>query len=406
MNATARAALAADIAAAFPAIDEAAGLAELVDGCNNPGVARNLLRIDLGTLPAAMARLPFLQLIAGALEPMLMLDRARLFALADGNLFLAWRGDGGTAEENALHLLARLFADLPGANGQPACVYALPADRQIVSALIEEADLAPAPPPLADAAPLTPHLLEQTEAMLGQADLAGFIRRIPICGWVQGSAPQLRWERRAIDLRALADALAADGKPSLDLTRDPWLARRLSRTLDRRLLALLGDARALAAAPPFALRLNVASILAPDFLRFDAALPPALRGRLIVEITLADAVADLACYGFARDFLRARQHRIMLSGLNRLTLELLGADLLGADLVGLSAASLHAHILPPGLSAECVVLQAADTVPLIETGWRHGISLFEGRAARPVWPTRPGQSAASAMTRRAMVLPT
>ena len=44
----------------------------------------------------------------------------------------------------------------------------------------------------------------------------------------------------------------------------------LTRTLDRRMLALLAEPQELRQAPPFGIALNVAALLGADFLRFDA----------------------------------------------------------------------------------------------------------------------------------------
>ncbi len=80
--------------------------------------------------------------------------------------------------------------------------------------------------------------------------------------------------------------------PGYDLQAEPWLFRRLTRTLDRRMLALLASPGELAAAGPFSVTLNIASLLGADFLRFDAALPTPLRGRVSVALNPADLVAD------------------------------------------------------------------------------------------------------------------
>ena len=50
---------------------------------------------------------------------------------------------------------------------------------------------------------------------------------------------------------------------------DPWLFRRLTRTFDRRMLALLASPEELRLAGPLGIDLNVASVLSPAFLRFD-----------------------------------------------------------------------------------------------------------------------------------------
>ena len=79
-----------------------------------------------------------------------------------------------------------------------------------------------------------------------QADLARFARRKTI--WRLGPGPPAAaWEHRTLSLAELG----AELMPGCDLAGDPWLLRRLKRTLDRRVLALLASPGELASAGPF-----------------------------------------------------------------------------------------------------------------------------------------------------------
>ena len=381
----ARATLAEDIAAAFPAAsDDTDGLLAVLDGCTTHGVGRRALLVDLARLPAALARRPHLLLVAAALDPLLGHDRARLFRLADGHLVLVWRGGAGAESERATHALSRLFADLPGNDGPPFTLHDLPRDAPAVAAIVA-ASVAPIaePAPPADAKPLDIDTLTRLEAALAQADLAPFARRLPICAWPAGQPPRLAWEKRVVALPALFGALAGE---NLNAAAAPWLWRRLARALDLRMLALLSDPAELAGAGPFALALNVASILSPEFLRFDAALAPSLRGQITLDISPTDLVTDAAAFALARDFAHARGYRILLCDVTRAFVGVfppakLEVDFIqlrvGADLLALSK-------LPDALSPEIVVL--GDVRHPSARGWgqRVGIELFQGPAIQPL----------------------
>ena len=123
--------------------------------------------------------------------------------------------------------------------------------------------------------------------------------------------------------------------PERDLRADRWLFRRLTRTLDRRMLALLAVPGEVRAAGPFGLDLNVASILSPTFLRFDAGLPAALRGQLVLDLSPADVIADPASFLFARDFARARGYRLLLRGITAGLLDAFPLRRTGLDLLQL-----------------------------------------------------------------------
>ena len=93
---------------------------------------------------------------------------------------------------------------------------------------------------------LDPSILALLEGCLAQADVARFARRKSV--WqIDGVHGSLAWEERALSIEEITDELA----PGYDLRAEPWLFRRLTRTLDRRMLALLASPGELAAAGPF-----------------------------------------------------------------------------------------------------------------------------------------------------------
>ncbi len=86
-----------------------------------------------------------------------------------------------------------------------------------------------------------------------------FARRVPVCrAGPDGMA--LAWEHRFLSDAELFETMLPDRAPRAD----PWLFRRLTRALDRRMLALLSAADELRGAAPFSSTWNVAIDSAPS----------------------------------------------------------------------------------------------------------------------------------------------
>lgn len=224
--------------------------------------------------------------------------------------------------------------------------------------------------------------LATLETSLAHADVARFARRRPV--WrLNDGPPSIAWEHRTLSIPDLAGELM----PECDVRKDPWLFRRLTRTLDRRVLALLAGTGELAGARPFALDLNAASLLSAEFLRFDAVLPSALRGKVMIALMAADIMADTAAFMFARGYARARGYRLMLRGATPALLHILEPEALEVDHVQLRWSEALAEVLPETMGAalpgRMVLFDTTDPVAL-DWGAKAGIRLFQGPAAQAV----------------------
>lgn len=363
------------IAARADDAQDATRLRTLLREARATGTARRVLLLRLSALPklAAFDR----DRAREALDPLLHADRAQLFALSAGDLAVVWRGEAARALADCLDRLGRLFAGLavPDPDGM-ALLLRLPEDAHLLLG-----ELAPPPRPPAAAAPgrpLLPATLEALEAALPQAGIERFLRRQPV---VEDTEAGFRpaWERRFLAIDELFDTLV----PGVGPQSDPWLLRRLGRGLDARLLAWLGRSDELRRAGPFGFELNAASLLSPAFLQFDAALPDALRGRVVVGLRPADIVADLPGFRFARDFARSRGYRLLLRAAGE-HLALLPVGRLGLDLLQLTWSEALPEQAPPGLLPEPVrvVLGGADRLAAIAWGRRRGVAFFQGALAR------------------------
>jgi hypothetical protein len=375
---------------------DAERLRTLVRGCVTAGIARQALLLRLSRLPEDLKRPHHLRLAHAALDPLSFADRARLFRLPNEDVAMVWRGEAAEALRTSLDTVLHLFADAGEQMPKPdALLFALrlPEDAGTLLQAIEESQPPAEEPGKAAPAgavptdPLDPPALAALEAALAQADVARFMRRRQIAERLAEGGFRLVWEKRALSVAEIAATLV----PDRAIRADPWLFRRLTRTLDRRMLALLAAPRELRDAGPFGLNLNVASILSPEFLRFDNALPPGLRGQVVIDLLLADVMADPAAFLFARDFARGRGYLLALRGVTADLLDAFPLRRIGLDLLQLrfcpQLARLDAgRVLP---DADHIVLSRADTGTSLAWGRAHGIMLYQGLAAVPTGSRTP-----------------
>jgi hypothetical protein len=367
-------------------------LAGVARDCEVAGIARRCLLLRLSILPHDLRKPHHLRLMCDALDPLLSADRAQRFVLPNDDIAVVWRGAAEAMLAASRHAIARMFADAGSAMPAPETLWQpfdLPSDAQALQRLVADSL---SDGPLSDGPvrevrpgePLDAPALAALETALTQANVARFARRRIVCSAGTEGRFQPGWEARylaAEDICAeLADGRGAHG--------EPWLYRRLARTLERRLLALVAANQELRTAGPFGLDLGVTSVLGADFLRFDAALPMSLRGQITLAFEPADILADLSAFRFARDFAHGRGYRLVLRLADCVLLPVVPVERLGLDLVEI-VWSRAAMALPPDLldrEAGRTILSGADTAEAVAWGWAHGIAWFEGLAVTPGQP--------------------
>ena len=363
------------------------GLEALVRDCAASGVPRRVLLLRTDLLPPALSRPHHARLARAALEPLAAADRARMHETPGGCAAVSFRGD-------AAGLLARTIAGLrhlldDAGPGAPALLdlvrlFDLPEDGALLLRLAGGS----APPPPAAPPPAPPQsrpspapppvelaTVDALERQLAGTDLSRFARREPVCR-VSGAVVEMAWETRLLRLDELTAELTGRRAPRRDVAAELWLHGRLTRALDLRLLSLLSAPGELERAGPLSLDLAVSSVLSPDFLRFDAALPSGLRGSVVLGLHPADILADPAAFAFARSFVRSRGYRLLLQGMTAPLLRLMAIERLGLDYVQLRWSPDLPDALPVG--PEIVLGQTHDAQAL-HWGQARGIALFQGR---------------------------
>lgn len=380
----------------------------LVRDSTASGVGRRVLLLRADVLPPGLSKPHHLRLARAALDPLTLADRARLHELPTGRLAVSWRGEAAPLIREVFETLDTLLQDSPlDAPGIPELVrlYDLPADgaslmRDAAEGLPASPAAAPEPSPPVPReialAPLDPAGLELIERRLAVADMSRFARRQPVCR-LGPRGMLLAWEERFLSIPELIETVAS----GRNAEADPWLFLRLTRLLDRRMLSMLSGPDELRGAGPFSLTLNVASVLSPDFLRFDTVLPSGLRGQVIIELLPADVLADPAAFAFARNFARARGYKLALGRVTAALLPMLNLPLLEVDFVKLcwspELAELGRELAPSAIARW--ILCRAETQDAVDWGRGAGIGLFQGAAASPARTPPPASVRANPSNR-------
>jgi hypothetical protein len=371
--------------------EDAHALATTLRACAVAEIERRGLLLRLTRVPPTVLRPVHRQRVRVAVEPLLSADRARLFCLADGSLVVVWRGAATQRLEQAMRSLKMLFADLPSGLAERADMInlvSLPQDNAMLLQAIEESLAAIMPrraaPRVMPDHPLDIAALSGLEQALAHADVAHFARRRTVCSVGGDGTMRLHWEKRTLSISEVASTLVPDYNPRLD----PWLFRRLTRTLDRRMLALLSHPEELRQAGPFALDMNITSILSSYFLRFDSALPGGLRGHVVLQVQPADVMADPPSFVFARDFARTRGYKLLLRDIDADLLPVFPLDALGFDFLQLRWSDQletldRITIEEAAGETTRVILGGVAEKEAIAWGIQAGIGLFSGPAIHP-----------------------
>lgn len=359
-------------------------LSELVRTSAMSGVGRRVLLLRTDELPSSLSKPEQLKRAGHAVAPLEGADRSQRYDLPGGRIVMCWKGESAKLVEQTMDGLDRILRENPidaPSLQTLAQLFSLPGDGDALlsaaSAGLELPSNEPVPAPIDEtqaAAPLQPLLpaeLDRLEQSLSGTDISRFARRRPV-SYFNGQTAQLAWEERTLSIPELIDTVA----PGRDARSDVWLFRRLTRVLDRRMLSILSDPQEMRAAGPFSITLNVASVLSPEFLRFDASLPLALRSRVVISFLPADIASDAAAFAFARNFARGRSYRICLRAVSNALLPTLDLAALDLDLVQLIwSADLTLPALPSSGKTRWILGQPL-TSDGIKWGVDQGIALF------------------------------
>ena len=370
--------------------DQSDALREILRQTQLSGALRRALLLHTDRLPAILAKPHHLRLARESLFSLECADRAQVFELTRGRCAVVWRARGDGEMGEVLRSLENLIADQPTDQApklsELVTTYELP---QQAGWLLDELDEEAPPKPAEPRRALTVPLLAGIEEALVRADLSPFARwrtvmRLSLAGPRNARLPRIEiepcWDERYFAVHALGESLC----PEYGLKAEPWLFRRLSRMLDRRMLALLASPKDMHSLGTFGIGMNVPAILGAEFQRFDDALPPAQRGEVVLSLQPADVLADPPAFLFARNFVNSRGYRLALVGATLPQLRVLDLAACGFQYVYvplmqdmMANPKQLAGLAPPGTE---LVVTGLDRANDVRWAAMHGITLGRGRA--------------------------
>ncbi len=233
---------------------------------------------------------------------------------------------------------------------------------------------------------LTPAKLVNVERDLSNADLSVVLRRQPVCAAVPSMMIRRVFDELYINITHLKQFLKVDA----DLLSNRWLFKYLTQLLDDRMIDMLRRSPARFFELPISLNLNVETLLSNRFAEFDAAIKPATKISIVIEIQVADVFTDMGAFLAAKDYVQKLGYRVCLDGLSTLSFTQIDRERLGFDLAKLQW---NADIESDLKSKEnrkvadaikmCgpnrIILCRCDSRAALDYGQALGISLFQGR---------------------------
>jgi EAL domain-containing protein (putative c-di-GMP-specific phosphodiesterase class I) len=386
-----------------PGVQQEQKLVDYVERIGKHRAGRKAVHLHLGKLRSRRRREYHIRIAANTFENLVNVYEGQLFKLSNQDVFFIFRDTNPQQIDEAIMRLGYLFNDDPlGTDVDPDIMAGLctwyDVEREYdlllaaANTALDEAQKRTrrvsmlTAVPAEDKPPINPHHLGALIDSIGSADLSNLMRRQPVFAILSSQAPQPLFNELFISISEMRDLIL----PDYNIHANRWLFQYLTETLDKRMLALLMRNDDPAIANSFSLNLNISTILAPEFLAFDASLKSGARGTIVIEIEVIDVFADLARFAFARDFLHDRGYRVCLDALDPQNFAVVDRAKLGIDIVKLDWKELAESERTPerlarmrGLIEQTgkakVILCHVDNDEGLKFGQSVGLAMYQGR---------------------------
>ncbi len=176
--------------------------------------------------------------------------------------------------------------------------------------------------------------------------------------------------------------------PGVNLFGNPWLFQYLTEILDTRILAEIARQRIWDYADPISVNLNIGTVMGRDFQNFNREAGDFSK-KIVIEFQLIDIFSDIKAYKTARDILKERDYRVLIDGLNPLSLQFFNPGLLDADFVKVNWSREFIGDIPgeriddmknvvEHVGKDSIILARVDSEDAIQWALNLGITRFQG----------------------------
>lgn len=233
--------------------------------------------------------------------------------------------------------------------------------------------------------PLTPANLADINRKIQAVRIVDLVREQAAVLVRAGGKGQILFRENFVAMAELKERVA----PGVNLFASTWLFQFLTETLDKRVLAVVAQRNLAAMRDALSLNLNVGTVLSRDFQSFHQA-AGSYATKIVIEMQVVDIFADMNMFAFARDSLQQRGYRVLVDGLNPLSLQFFDPSNLKADFVKIAWGPEFAGETPDSRVQELrevvahtgkdgVIISRVDSEHAIKWGLTLGITRFQGR---------------------------
>lgn len=232
--------------------------------------------------------------------------------------------------------------------------------------------------------PMDPEALDEVCLAVARVGFLDLIRQQSAISIGAGGQGQVLFREHYVAIRELQKRLA----PGIDLLSNRWLFQHLTELLDQRVLSTFARQDFAALQRPISLNLNLATLMSPQFKAFDRHVGE-YTAKVVIEVQKIDVFADIGAYGYLREILQERGYRVLIDGLNPLSLQFFDPGLLKADLFKVAWGEEFLEQAPPERIAEMraliqtmgrdkVIVAHVDSEEAIKFGLSLGVTRFQG----------------------------
>ena len=176
--------------------------------------------------------------------------------------------------------------------------------------------------------PLSPTNLTAINERLQRTHIADLIRQQSAVVVDPGAQGDVLFREHYVSMIDLQRRLC----PDVNLFGNTWLFQYLTETVDRRLLSVMSQPDYAPSEGAISLNLNVSTVVSTAFRNFHEKARERA-DKIVIELQTVDIFADMGAYVQARDWLRGQGYRVLVDGLNALSLQFFDPSHLDADFI-------------------------------------------------------------------------
>ncbi len=219
---------------------------------------------------------------------------------------------------------------------------------------------------------------------LREISIADLIHRQTAVVILPDADGELLFREHYITMPGLQKRLA----PGVNLFGNPWLFQYLTEILDTRIMVEIARQRIGDDSDPISVNLNISTVMGRDFQNFNREVGDFSK-KIVVEFQLIDIFSDIKAYKTARDMLKERDYRVLIDGLNPLSLQFFNPGLLDADFVKVNWSREFIGDIPAerigdmqnvveNAGKDRIILARVDSEDAIQWALNLGITRFQG----------------------------